>query len=97
MSRLKLSIVLAFVGIGAASSPIIAFEQTGVVRVNQQAYHAINKPNNGQSMEQVEQTYGSPLETQAAVGEPPITRWKYEQFTVYFEYDRVIHSVQHRS
>jgi hypothetical protein len=29
------------------------------------------------------------------VGDPPITRWVYDRFTVYFENDRVIHSVVH--
>lgn len=97
MRKLKLSIMLACAGIGASSLPIMAFQQGDIVRVNQQALHTVSKPHNGQSMAQVEQNFGSPIETQAAVGEPPITRWKYDQFTVYFEHDRVIHSVQHRS
>jgi hypothetical protein len=27
------------------------------------------------------------------VGDPPISRWVYDHFTVYFEYDKVLHSV----
>ena len=30
---------------------------------------------------------------EAAVGEPPISRWVYADFVVFFEYDRVIHAV----
>jgi hypothetical protein len=30
------------------------------------------------------------------VGQPPITRWDYASYSVYFEYDRVIDSVRHR-
>jgi len=32
----------------------------------------------------------------AAVGDPPISRWEYADFTVYFEYDRVVHAVLKR-
>ena len=29
------------------------------------------------------------------VGQPPITRWDYREFSVYFEYDHVVKSVIH--
>ena len=29
----------------------------------------------------------------ATVGQPPITRWDYPHFSVFFEKDRVIHAV----
>jgi hypothetical protein len=33
----------------------------------------------------------------SAVEQPPITRWDYPAFSVYFEHDRVIHAVaRHR-
>lgn len=34
-------------------------------------------------------------EEHLAVGQPPITRWDYRSFSVYFEYDHVINSVLH--
>ena len=37
-----------------------------------------------------------PGRVQPAVGDPPITTWEYTDFLVYFEYDRVIHSVSKR-
>ncbi len=37
--------------------------------------------------------YGEPTKRHAAVGNPPITRWDYPQFSVYFENDRVLHRV----
>jgi len=37
--------------------------------------------------------FGEPQQRFAAIGEPPITRWEYATFYVFFEYDRVIHSV----
>ncbi|MDT8408111.1 MAG: hypothetical protein RQ741_00800 [Wenzhouxiangellaceae bacterium] len=53
-------------------------------------------PSNGLSQQQVEQRYGRPLERHAPVGDPPITRWVYDDYSVYFEYDLVIESVLHR-
>lgn len=51
------------------------------------------RPGRGVSMETVQSQYGSPSVEQAAVGEPPITRWDYPSFAVYFEGNLVIHSV----
>lgn len=52
-------------------------------------------PENGLSMEQVERRYGSPNQKSPAVGEPPITRWTFDDYSVYFEYQLVIDSVLH--
>lgn len=61
-----------------------------------QSAPAIQTPRNGASMAQVRQQYGNPLEEQPAVGEPPITRWEYDGYSVFFEHDLVLHSVVHR-
>ncbi len=50
----------------------------------------------GMTQTRVESEYGPPVAVTAAVGEPPITRWEYHNFVVYFEYDRVIHAVAKR-
>lgn len=50
-------------------------------------------PARGLSMAQVERDFGNPRRKQSPVGEPPITRWVYDDYTVYFEYKYVIHSV----
>lgn len=52
-----------------------------------------NLPARGMSMEKVEAAFGAPSERLPAVGEPPITRWKYPGFEVYFEHQLVIHTV----
>lgn len=52
-----------------------------------------DRPARGMSMEKVEAVYGAPSRRDAAVGEPPITRWEYPGFVVYFEHQYVIHSV----
>jgi hypothetical protein len=54
------------------------------------------RPDRGESMARVEARFGEPMEIVAAVGEPPISRWEYEDFTVYFEHDLVIHAVPRR-
>jgi outer membrane protein assembly factor BamE (lipoprotein component of BamABCDE complex) len=51
------------------------------------------RPKAGLSKAQVKSLLGEPKNAQEAVGNPPISSWTYENFTVYFEYDRVIHSV----
>ena len=52
-----------------------------------------SRPTRGMTQASVEAKYGSPVQKKAAVGDPPISRWVYPGFTVYFEYDRVIHAV----
>jgi len=54
------------------------------------------RPTRGMTQASVQSKYGSPVNTRAPVGEPPITRWEYKDFVVFFEYDRVIHSVTKR-
>ncbi|MFI4920436.1 MAG: hypothetical protein ACHQAZ_02210 [Gammaproteobacteria bacterium] len=50
-------------------------------------------PVRGMDMANVEHIFGTPLEKQPAVGKPPITRWDYSDYVVYFEYNKVLHTV----
>ena len=52
-------------------------------------------PQNGISKGDVESKFGSPSERHSAVGDPPISRWDYEGWSVYFEYDVVLFTVLH--
>ncbi|MBU2711563.1 hypothetical protein [Zooshikella harenae] len=52
-------------------------------------------PRHGLSEQQVRSQYGEPKATQS-VGQPVITRWDYDSFTVYFDRRQVLHSVVHR-
>lgn len=54
-------------------------------------------PHKGSTMDQIESQYGAPTEKKAAVGQPPISRWMYPAFTVYFERDYVINAVINKS
>jgi hypothetical protein len=58
---------------------------------------AATLPAGGLTMSEVEGRYGPPSERKDPVGRPPITRWVYPAFTVYFENDRVISSVLNKA
>lgn len=53
----------------------------------------VDRPKRGSTMSEVEKRFGTPVEKHATVGQPPITRWDYAGFSVFFEHDRVIHAV----
>ena len=54
------------------------------------------KPTRGMSQESVQANFGAPESAVAAVGDPPISRWEYAEFVVFFEHNLVIHSVTKR-
>ncbi len=51
------------------------------------------QPARGALMKTVEKQFGAPTNRHPTVGKPPITRWDYPGFSVFFEGDRVIDSV----
>jgi hypothetical protein len=53
----------------------------------------VERPARGQTKAAVEAKFGAPQTRHDAVGTPPITRWDYASFSVYFEKDRVIDAV----
>ena len=53
-------------------------------------------PQRGMSMTEVQRLFGEPQQKVAPVGEPPIARWVYGEYTVYFEHQYVIHTVRSR-
>lgn len=55
--------------------------------------YSVTLPGRGMNMTQVEEKFGPPLEKLPEVGDPPISRWEYSNFTVYFEYQFVINSI----
>lgn len=54
---------------------------------------SVQLPGRGMTMEMVQSRFGEALEVEAAVGTPPITKWSYKNFSVYFESEFVIHAV----
>jgi hypothetical protein len=59
--------------------------------------YSVRLPGRGMTMDQVEAAFGSPREKMPEVGDPPIIRWNYNDFTVYFEYQYVINAVSSRA
>ena len=62
----------------------------------QTSFEAPGKPTRGMTQDRVRREFGEPSSTDAPVGDPPISRWEYAGFVVFFEYDRVIHAVSKR-
>lgn len=62
---------------------------------------AISTPVRGQTMDEVRASFGNPVtehptvSTEGGLFQPPITRWEFENYSVYFENDVVIRSVIH--
>ena len=56
----------------------------------------VQRPASGMKADQIESSFGAPDSKIAEVGVPPISRWVYPAYTVYFEHDRVITTVVHR-
>jgi hypothetical protein len=56
----------------------------------------MNVPPNGMVKADVRAQFGDPAKINAAVGDPPIARWDYGQWSVYFEYDIVLFTVIHK-
>lgn len=67
-----------------------------IEKVQQDAARELERPTRGMTMGMVASHFGEPQERIAAVGEPPIARWIYDDYIVYFEKDRVLHTVIRR-
>lgn len=71
-----------------------AFAEDLRVPVGSQADRgAQNVPRVGTTQASVKASWGQPAAIEGPIGQPPITQWNYGNFVVYFEGDRVIHSV----
>ncbi len=91
-STITLSLMLGFSASAHADRVQIPVGQQG----GSQA--AENVPTNGMTQDRVESRFGEPQQRRAAVGDPPISSWVYEDYVVYFEHDRVLRTVlKHRS
>lgn len=70
-----------------------------VVSIAQPSYDVPNsaagviRPTRGMSMNAVTKQFGQPNAKVGAIGQPPITRWVYNDFVVFFEYSHVIDAV----
>jgi hypothetical protein len=75
-----------------AASPFVNAE---VIRIGKQSPEVDRSqlPQRGMSMANVIRQYGEPVKKSEPIGNPPITQWFYDQYTVYFEHQHVVQSV----
>lgn len=76
---------------GTLSPPAVSADVLVLDEVRQ--VEKMDLPKNGLNKAEVESRFGAPSKRHSAVGEPPITRWDYGTYSVYFEYDLVLYSV----
>jgi len=86
--RYRYLLLAAVLASGLAGAETIAVDSGIAVKESD-----VVTPARGMSMDQVATKFGAPVTKVPAVGKPPISRWEYPGFVVYFEADRVIHSV----
>ena len=70
--------------------------ETLLIDAVEQVPTELERPRHGMTMERVRGRFGEPEKVLGPVGEPPITRWVYPEYTVYFENDLVLHTVINR-
>ena len=92
---LALTLPLILSVAGPAQAEVLLIERT-------EAAHHADLPQRGMLMNQVTSRYGMPTRKHATVGggsaqQPPITRWDYPAFSVYFENDHVVSAVLNRA
>jgi hypothetical protein len=95
-ARARGTAVTVIAAVMAAAAAVGAAASAETVVVNDQVTlrdSDIARPARGMSMKGVESKFGAPQERHPAVGKPPITRWDYQGFAVFFENDHVIHAV----
>ena len=95
MDSLRFAVIalsLAVLVTGPANADVLLMDSI-------QSAPQINTPQTGMSMDSVRSSFGSPATEHPAVStdrgpqQPPITRWDYDGYSVFFEYDKVVHSV----
>ena len=75
--------------------PLGADADTLQIPIGQQGASELRLPQFGESQRAVLERFGLADEEHPSVGNPPITRWDYREFSVYFEHKHVINSVRH--
>ncbi len=85
ITTIVLAALLGFAPVAMADSDSISAQASGT-----------DLPRRGMNMEQVKAKFGAANEEMEAIGEPPISRWVYNDFTVYYEHQYVIHTVIHK-
>jgi hypothetical protein len=98
---MKTPVLYLFLSAILLTAPVIATADNLLIqRVSNEQGQSL--PKRGTSMAQVEAKFGAPVQKVAAVGggskrTPPITRWVYANFSVYFENTHVVDAVLNKA
>jgi len=96
MKITKLAIAPLFL-LGVLSTPsIVSADTLSIINEPANDSSGVIRPVKGMDKNQVESQFGTPNGRSGPIGEPPISYWTYPQYTVYFEYEIVLHAVAHR-
>jgi hypothetical protein len=87
-TRILVALLCGFAATGSAVAETLVLDDHVTLRDS-----TVERPKRGSTMTEVEKHFGAPVEKHPTVGQPPITRWDYAGFAVFFEHDRVIHAV----
>ena len=98
MTRLTRSLLAAALALAVAPFVVPSAAHAESLRMKVRQEQHMNLPRRGRTMAQVEREYGPPLRKLQTRGgdtakHPPIHRWEYANYIVYFERNHVIHSV----
>ena len=93
MTRMVLALVLMVFAFFA--QPWVASADVLLIEEVRQA-DRMDVPDNGMNTADVRARFGEPLNVHSPVGDPPITRWEYGRWSVYFEHDVVLFTVLHK-
>ena len=87
-------LLLAALGLCIFAAPQVTADVLLIEEVRQS--ERLDLPANGTSQQDVRARYGEPSKTHSPVGDPPITRWDFDGWSVYFEYGVVLFTVLHK-
>jgi hypothetical protein len=92
-TRILAALLCGCAAAGSALADTVVVNDQVQVRTSQ-----LERPKRGATMGEVEKHFGAPVTRHPTVGgasphQPPITRWDYNGFSVFFERDRVVDSV----
>ncbi len=91
LSNFLLGLSLSFLPVFSLM-PSVSQAETLQIPETAKAY-SVTLPGRGMSMTEVLDKFGEPQTKDPEVGEPPITRWNYKNYSVVFEYQYVIHAL----
>jgi hypothetical protein len=77
------------------AQPLAVFADVLLIEEVRQA-DQMDLPTNGMATADVRARFGDPVTVHKTVGDPPITRWEYARWSVYFEYDLTLFTVLHK-